>query len=82
MQCNCGATLPQDARFCHKCGKPQYESDIVRLQEHTREENSGGAATSESALAGMQQPAPFGRARQRLRRSTIKKSISPTDARL
>ena len=63
MQCNCGATLPEDARFCHKCGKPQYESDIARLQEHTREENSGGAATSESALAGMQQPAPFGGAR-------------------
>ncbi len=21
--CNCGAKLPEDARFCHKCGKPQ-----------------------------------------------------------
>ncbi|MBV6434100.1 MAG: hypothetical protein IANPNBLG_04342 [Bryobacteraceae bacterium] len=24
--CTCGAELPPDARFCHKCGKPQYET--------------------------------------------------------
>ena len=23
--CNCGAQLPPDARFCHKCGKPLFE---------------------------------------------------------
>ena len=23
--CSCGAQLPPDARFCHKCGKPQRE---------------------------------------------------------
>lgn len=23
--CTCGAQLPPDARFCHKCGKPQYD---------------------------------------------------------
>ncbi len=23
--CTCGAKLPPDARFCHKCAKPQYE---------------------------------------------------------
>lgn len=23
--CTCGAQLPPDARFCHKCGKPQHE---------------------------------------------------------
>ena len=23
--CTCGALLPPDARFCHKCGKPQYD---------------------------------------------------------
>jgi len=28
--CNCGAELPADARFCHKCGKPQREEDIPR----------------------------------------------------
>jgi hypothetical protein len=27
--CTCGAQLPPDARFCHKCGKPQREEDFV-----------------------------------------------------
>jgi hypothetical protein len=27
--CSCGAELPPDARFCHKCGKPQREEDVV-----------------------------------------------------
>src|SRR5262245_32236916 len=27
--CTCGAHLPPDARFCHKCGKPQYELPVV-----------------------------------------------------
>lgn len=31
QRCTCGALLPPDARFCHKCGKPQYEEDIERL---------------------------------------------------
>lgn len=26
--CSCGAQLPEDARFCHKCGKPQRDTDI------------------------------------------------------
>jgi hypothetical protein len=32
-RCTCGAILPEDARFCHKCGKPQFEEDIARLAE-------------------------------------------------
>jgi len=27
--CSCGAELPDDARFCHRCGKPQRENDFV-----------------------------------------------------
>ena len=27
--CNCGAQLPSDARFCHKCGKPLFEEVTV-----------------------------------------------------
>jgi hypothetical protein len=34
QRCTCGAVLPEDARFCHKCGKPQYEEDIARLAAH------------------------------------------------
>jgi hypothetical protein len=26
--CTCGAELPPDARFCHKCGKPQREEPV------------------------------------------------------
>ena len=27
--CTCGARLPEDARFCHKCGKPQREEPEI-----------------------------------------------------
>jgi hypothetical protein len=27
--CTCGAQLPPDARFCHKCGKPQREEPVA-----------------------------------------------------
>lgn len=27
--CTCGAELPPDARFCHKCGKPQGEEPLA-----------------------------------------------------
>src|SRR5262245_38576538 len=30
MVCSCGAQLPDNARFCHSCGKPQRESDQLR----------------------------------------------------
>ena len=33
--CTCGAQLPPDARFCHKCGKPQH--DYPAIQEETEE---------------------------------------------
>ena len=33
--CTCGAQLPSDARFCHKCGKPQY--DYPGIVEETPE---------------------------------------------
>jgi|HubBroStandDraft_6_1064221.scaffolds.fasta_scaffold71933_3 hypothetical protein len=31
--CTCGAQLPPDARFCHKCGKPQYDYPGVEQSE-------------------------------------------------
>jgi len=27
--CTCGAQLPEDARFCHKCGRPQREEPVL-----------------------------------------------------
>ncbi|MEP7353411.1 MAG: zinc ribbon domain-containing protein, partial [Acidobacteriota bacterium] len=27
--CTCGARLPEDARFCHKCGKPQRDAPTM-----------------------------------------------------
>jgi hypothetical protein len=27
--CTCGAELPPDARFCHKCGKPQRDEPLL-----------------------------------------------------
>lgn len=29
--CTCGAELPLDARFCHKCGKPQRDEPIAAM---------------------------------------------------
>jgi len=31
--CSCGAQLPDDARFCHKCGKPQRDEPVVHELE-------------------------------------------------
>jgi hypothetical protein len=33
--CSCGAQLPPDARFCHKCGKPQGELSAAEASEPT-----------------------------------------------
>src|SRR5580704_3147294 len=32
--CTCGAELPPDARFCHKCGKPQRPEPAAELLAH------------------------------------------------
>lgn len=29
LRCTCGAYPPEDARFCHKCGRPLYESELT-----------------------------------------------------
>lgn len=31
--CTCGAELPPDALFCHKCGKPQREIAVPEVQD-------------------------------------------------
>ena len=32
--CSCGAQLPPDALFCHKCGKPQREILAPEVETH------------------------------------------------
>lgn len=45
QRCTCGAVLPEDARFCHKCGKPQYEEDIARLAAEAAPSTPAPAST-------------------------------------
>ena len=33
--CSCGVQLPPDARFCHKCGKPQFDYDAMMAETQT-----------------------------------------------
>ncbi len=30
--CSCGVQLPPDARFCHKCGRPQYDDPALETE--------------------------------------------------
>jgi hypothetical protein len=48
--CTCGAELPPDARFCHRCGKPQREE----VQPETVERGPG--ATPEMVTAATTGP--------------------------
>ncbi|MCW5981928.1 MAG: zinc ribbon domain-containing protein [Bryobacteraceae bacterium] len=48
--CTCGAQLPPDARFCHKCGKPQVEFPAV--EPHTAEVEPIGATAPAAAAPG------------------------------
>ncbi len=52
--CSCGAELPPDARFCHKCGKPQRESDIQFATDRESPEVAPVAV-----LAAVEAPAPM-----------------------
>ena len=37
-RCTCGAVLPDDARFCHKCGKPQFEENAAPINSQQSSE--------------------------------------------
>ncbi len=56
--CTCGAELPPDARFCHKCGKPQGEVFEV--------EPSSQSAAPESELPAVSETAPQAAPRREL----------------
>lgn len=49
--CTCGAELPPDARFCHKCGKPQREEPAAEPSwETTRPEREPRPAQAAPAI--------------------------------
>jgi len=48
--CTCGAQLPPDARFCHKCGKPQYDYPGV-VEESTEPAATVEVLPSAAAVA-------------------------------
>jgi len=49
--CTCGAQLPPDARFCHKCGKPQYDYPGFAVEEPVQPTPPPAAAVQTSPLA-------------------------------
>lgn len=49
--CTCGAQLPPDARFCHRCGKPQREEPVMELAERPPEIAPAVAPVIEPATA-------------------------------
>jgi len=53
--CSCGAELPPDARFCHKCGKPQRESDV----QFARDRETPQAAPANVLPRADDAPAPM-----------------------
>lgn len=58
--CTCGAQLPEDARFCHKCGKPQRDEPLlVADQENDQPEASSILAPLPSAPPPPAEPPPI-----------------------
>lgn len=54
--CTCGAQLPPDAKFCHKCGKPQFEMPAQEPDDEPVEAPAtSGIAPAAATPAG---PAP------------------------
>jgi hypothetical protein len=54
--CTCGAELPPDARFCHKCGKPQRPEPAAELLAH---ENASSATVAPARAVAVLQPLSF-----------------------
>jgi hypothetical protein len=54
--CTCGAELPPDARFCHKCGKPQRPEPAAELLAH---ESASSATVAPARAVAVLQPLSF-----------------------
>ncbi|HVN06930.1 MAG TPA: zinc ribbon domain-containing protein, partial [Bryobacteraceae bacterium] len=55
--CTCGAQLPPDARFCHRCGKPQRE-EIIPESFEPREVAPPAPQPTEIATAALNRITP------------------------
>ncbi len=50
--CTCGAKLADDARFCHRCGRPVRDDDPLLLPPEPEEAETGGPESSSSDETG------------------------------
>lgn len=59
--CTCGTVLVENARFCHRCGRPTFP-DVQVPDTHAPEPNEIGATAVRDAgsLSQTRQPAPVG----------------------
>jgi hypothetical protein len=57
--CTCGAELPPDARFCHKCGKPQRPEPAAEMLAHEAETSAAAATLAPARAAAVLQPLSF-----------------------
>ncbi len=48
-RCTCGAQLAEDARFCHRCGKPVF--DELHFEDEAQEPDDASAAATPAPLA-------------------------------
>ena len=55
--CTCGAQLPPDALFCHKCGKPQRELPAIEIPPAAPPPEAPPAAASRPLLPNWHNPA-------------------------
>jgi hypothetical protein len=58
--CTCGAELPPDALFCHKCGKPQRELIVDETSASVAEVVAEPVAPASVEEAAPEAPAPIG----------------------
>ena len=56
--CSCGAQLPADARFCHRCGKPQFADPPPSLEDSFEVHRPPGIEHSADDLRAIAATAP------------------------
>ena len=56
--CTCGAQLPTDARFCHRCGKPQFADPPADPEHNAEFEHRPGIEPSADDLRAIAAAAP------------------------